>query len=58
MCSFDIKSLFTNVPLDETINICVNELYNSNLNPPMFPKEICQSLLYMAAKNVEFRFNN
>ena len=24
----------------------------------MFPKEICQSLLYMAAKNVEFRFNN
>ena len=58
MCSFDIKSLFTNVPIDTTINICINELYNSNLNPPMFPKEVCQSLLYMAVKNVEFRFNN
>jgi len=58
MCSFDIKSLFTNVPIDRTINIYINELYNSNLNPPMFPKEVCQNLLYMEVKNVEFRFNN
>ena len=28
------------------------------LSPPSFPKEICQSLLCMAAMNVEFRFNN
>ena len=26
MCSFDIKSLFTNVPLEETIIICLDQL--------------------------------
>ena len=56
MCSFDIKSLFTNVPLEETIDIRINELYNTNLNPPIIPKEVV-NMLYMAVKNVEFRFN-
>ena len=28
MCSFDISSLFTNVPLEETINICADALQN------------------------------
>ena len=27
LCSFDISSLFTNVPLDETIEICADALY-------------------------------
>ena len=27
MTSFDIKSLFTNIPLDETIDICIEKLY-------------------------------
>ena len=26
MCSFDVKSLFTNVPIDETIQICLDTL--------------------------------
>ena len=30
MASLDVESLFTNVPLEETINICVNELFKSN----------------------------
>ena len=46
------------VPLDETINIFIKELYNSNLNPLIIPKEVVKSMLYMAVKNVEFRFNN
>ena len=58
MCSFDIKSLFTNVPVDETINICLNELYNSGLTAPSIPKDVCLSMLNMAVKNVEFRFNS
>ena len=58
MCSFNIKNLFTNVPLDETISICIKELYDSDLSPPLIPKEVCQSMLYVAVKNVEFRFNN
>ena len=36
LCSFDISSLFTNIPLDETIDICVDMLYWSLLNPPLF----------------------
>ena len=27
MCSFDIESLFTNIPLQETIDIIINKLY-------------------------------
>ena len=29
-CSFDISSLFTNVPLAETIEICADALYNDD----------------------------
>ena len=28
MASLDITSLFTNIPLDETINICSNESFD------------------------------
>ena len=35
MCSFDVSSLFTNVPLDETIHICLDKLY-SRPDPPKF----------------------
>ena len=27
MCSFDVTSLFTNVPVDEVINICLDKLF-------------------------------
>ena len=30
MAALDVDSLFTNVPLDETIEICVNELFKSS----------------------------
>ena len=30
MASLNVDSLFTNVPLGETIHICVNELFKSN----------------------------
>ena len=58
MVSFDNKSLFTNVPLDEVINICLNQLYNSDLLPTPFPRSVCNDMLCMATKNVQFSFNN
>ena len=58
MCSFDIKTLYTNVPIDETIKICLKELYNFDLPAPLIPKVVCLSLLKMAVKNVEFSFNS
>ena len=43
MASFDIKSLFTNIPLTETLNLCVQNLYKNqthvnNLNESSFYK--------------------
>ena len=31
MASLDLESLLTNIPLNETINNCVNDLHNKNL---------------------------
>ena len=31
MASLDVESLFTNIPLNETINNCVSDLHNTNL---------------------------
>ena len=45
MCSYDIKSLFTNVPLEETIQICTKELYHSDIErppPPLSGKSFIQ----------------
>ena len=58
MCSFDIKSLFTNVPLLETIRICLNQLYHSDLTPPDVAESVCFDMLKMATVNVEFSFDN
>ena len=57
MCSFDIKSLFTNVPLNEVIDICINQLYQTELAPPVIPKDVCYEMLRMATVDVEFSFN-
>ena len=32
MASLDVDSLFANIPLDETIDICIDSLYNDNEN--------------------------
>ena len=59
MCSFDVTSLFTNVPLDETIDICVDSLYRDPSIPkPPFPEEIFVELINSTTKGVEFSFNN
>ena len=34
LCSFDIRSLFANVPLEGTIQICVDALHSGELIPP------------------------
>jgi len=40
LCSFDIASLFTNVPLAETIQICADALYNANEPPTLSAQDI------------------
>ena len=36
LCSYDVCSLFTNVPLAEAFEICANALYNDELTPSVF----------------------
>ena len=58
IASLDVDSLFTNIPLDETIDICVDNLYNDNGNPPNIPKHDFRNLLNIATKESLFMFNN
>ena len=59
LCSFDISSLFTNVPLVETIQLCADALHNNNVLPqPSFPRDIFVELMQLATSSVEFSFNN
>ena len=38
VCSLDICSLYINVPLEETIEICCDILFHSSLPKPIFPE--------------------
>ena len=58
MCSFHVSSLFTNVPLDETIAICADTLHNIPDSQPCIPKEVFVELLHSATSTVEFSFDN
>ena len=58
LCSFDICSLFTNVPLTETIQICSDTLYTNDSIRPPFPKEVFKELMEIATTSAEFSFNN
>ena len=59
MCSFDISSLFTNVPLEETINICADALYCDDSNAQsLISKAVFIELMKSATSGVEFSFND
>jgi len=56
MCSFHVSSVFTNVPLDETIEICLDKLY-ALANPPTLPRLVLKNLLLFATKKSHFVFD-
>ena len=58
LCSFGISSLFTNVPLAETIQITANALYKMDHLSLPFPRKIFIKLTEMAISSVEFSFND
>ena len=58
LCFYDVCSLFTNVPLADTIEICADALYDSELTPPPFPRAVFVELMQTATSSVEFSFSN
>ena len=56
MCSFDVCSLFTNAPLDETIEISLTKLY-SLPDPPSLPRHVLKDLLLFVKKKSHLVFD-
>ena len=46
MAKLDADSLFSNLPLDNSIDICIDSLYNENENAPRIPKDVFRDLLH------------
>ena len=57
MVSFDVKNLFTNVPLDKTIEIILKKVYDEKVIKTTIHKPIMKELLYLCTKHVHFMFN-
>ena len=57
MVSFDVESLFTNIPLDETINICADIVYHRKKKVKGLLKRHFKELLTHATKSSCFLFN-
>ena len=45
MASFDIESLFTNIPLQETIDLCMENLFQDRIHVDNLPKDSVRELL-------------
>ena len=58
MASFDIQSLFTNIPLDETINICVDLVFHKKKKVKGMLKRHFKQLLALSVKSSCFLFND
>ena len=56
--SFDVKSLFTYVPLDFTINVILRRIYNENEIHTNIKRSEMKELLLLCTKNIHFTFNN
>ena len=57
MASFDVESLFTNIPLHETIEICIKCLFTNTKTVLQFSSELFRHLLSLAVCNTFFLFN-
>ena len=58
MGSLDVDSLFTSIPLEETINICTNLLYNNIDVIEGINKSEFENLLPLATQELYFMFHD
>ena len=57
MDSFDVKSLFTNVPLNRTIQLVLKRVYKKHEVSTIITKQEMKEMLILCTKNVHFTFN-
>ena len=57
LVSYDVTSLFTNIPLQETIDIAINLIFNHNPNLNIIKKEL-KKLFPFATSQTHFIFNS
>ena len=55
--SFDVKSLFTNVPLDRTIKLVLKRIYENYEVSTNTTKQEMKEIHILCTKNVDFTFN-
>ena len=58
MVSFDVAVMFTNVSLEETIEIILKRIHVNKETTTDIPKQKMNELLILCTKNVHFIFNN
>ena len=58
MTSLDTESLFSNVPLEEAINICVNNVFSNKKRVKALLKKDFKQLLALSVKSSCFVFSN
>ena len=58
MASLDVESLFTNIPLEETIKNCVNDLFSNNFYSGKLSRKDLYELLKLATTESSFIFDN
>ena len=59
MCSFDVESLYTNVPVSEAIEIALDELYKKPTKvESALKRDPMRKLLNFAVRDIPFRFLN
>ena len=57
MASLDIDSLFTNLPLNETIDICIENIFQNKNTVNKFDKNNFRKMLTLATKESYFVFD-
>ena len=58
LVSFDVKSLFTKVPLDRAIDIILKRIYSKHERATNIGRKEMKDLITLCTKNVPFTFNN
>ena len=56
MLSFDVKNLFTNIPLDKTIKKILRNIYQERMLDTNIPQKEMEKLLYLRTKHFHFSY--